>query len=129
MILNHYVYMSRNHNKEIGQRLKKILIDELGLQQSKLAALLGYSSNSMLSRIFSGEKGATTKVLRRLHEEYNINLNYVLLGIGSHFINDQKTYIQEPSVPYESKTIDIYQVLADHERRLRMLEQQNQRTD
>lgn len=76
--------MRRNINfLEIGQRLKSVR-KELDLQQKDMAAALKMPA-SYLSEIESGKGNPGPDFFIKLFSEYNISMDYLVLGIGDMF--------------------------------------------
>lgn len=68
---------------EIGERLKNIRI-ELRLQQKDMAETLGIAP-SYLCEIESGRANPGPEFFKRMATSYNVNLDYVFLGVGEIF--------------------------------------------
>ncbi len=78
--------------KEIGQRLEEI-IKKLGLKKGDIAKILGVDS-SLISRILKGERTLNVWQLKKLYDELNIDLNYLITGkrLKSKFMPSSKCY-------------------------------------
>ncbi len=63
----------------LGERLKASR-ERLGLNQSKLAAQLNFSSPTVVSRFERGERLPSTETLIRLAELHDIDLHWLLTG-------------------------------------------------
>ena len=73
---------------DVGQRIKDVRI-ALRLQQKEMAARLR-SAQSYLSEIESGKANPGLDFFLKLSYEFNVNLNYVFLGIGNMFFSTEK---------------------------------------
>jgi transcriptional regulator with XRE-family HTH domain len=69
---------------ELGQRLK-LARKELNIQQKEMAADLKMPA-SYLSEIESGKGNPGPEFFMKLFSEYNISMDYLVLGIGEMFI-------------------------------------------
>jgi transcriptional regulator with XRE-family HTH domain len=70
---------------EIGERIKNIRM-ELHLQQKDVADALKISP-SYLSEIENGNGNPGPEFFKRLAIAFNVNLHYIILGIGDKFFN------------------------------------------
>lgn len=77
---------------EISEKLILIL-KEKELKAVNLAEILGKSSG-YVSNILNGDNNPGIEVLTLLNEKLNVNINWLLTGKGSMFINDE--YLQTP---------------------------------
>lgn len=73
---------------DVGQRIKDVRI-ALRMQQKDMAAKLG-TVQSYLSEIESGKANPGPDFFLKLSHEFNVNLNYVFLGIGDMFFSTKK---------------------------------------
>jgi len=77
------------HNKiTIIRFVKRIKIIRGDLYQDDFAAFLGVHRNTV-KNWERGLKFPSGEVLIRLYEIFNVNLNWLLLGTGKPFLNDQ----------------------------------------
>ena len=67
-----------------GKRIKEVR-NALRLNQQELADLFDIS-RSFIASIECGNKSLSKKHLRTLLIDYNVNINYILSGIGEMFI-------------------------------------------
>jgi len=72
---------------KLNERLKKIRI-ELKLNQQQLADQLGVTQ-AAISATEKGKNNLTSETLYILLTKYNINLNYLIAGIGTMFIKEE----------------------------------------
>lgn len=72
-----------------GNRIKKIR-EELRLTQEQFANIFGFN-RAYLSAIEKDKSKLSVDNLVKLLLTYNVNMNYVLGGIGSMFIGQHKT--------------------------------------
>jgi transcriptional regulator with XRE-family HTH domain len=70
-----------------GKRVKEIR-EKLQLNQEEFAKLFGVS-RSFITQVESGNKFLKRKYLSYLLETYNININYLLAGIGEPFLTKE----------------------------------------
>lgn len=84
--------IEKNENivRKVGERLKCIR-EELNLMQKDFAGELGISAPS-LSEIETGRNRPGIELLVKLAERFNVNLYYILLGIGEMFANPVMDY-------------------------------------
>jgi ribosome-binding protein aMBF1 (putative translation factor) len=73
--------------QEIGARIRKIR-KELGLTQAELVAK-SKRKCGVMSRIELGEVSPRLELLISLYRDYNVNINYVLVGEGEMFRPDR----------------------------------------
>lgn len=66
-------------NKEIGQRIKK-LRENKNLTQNELANLLGYSNNSVISKIENGDIEISIHITEQLKGIFNVSTDYLYFG-------------------------------------------------
>lgn len=83
--------------EEFGQRLKEIR-QQLRLLQKDFAASLEVTG-SFLSEVEKGKANPGFDVLKRIYYVYNVNLNYLIDGIGEPFVDRN-----QPAVPISSAT-------------------------
>lgn len=108
--------------KQVDQsiRLKK-LIKALNLNQLSFSKSLGMTQPN-ISKMMNGERQLSIEVLNRMSDRYNVNLHWLLTGVGEMFLEelpDKKFQVNEDSVPYTGKGR-----LEELEERLKRLEEQ-----
>ena len=77
----------------LGERLKAVR-ERLGLNQSKLASQLNFSSPTVVSRFERGERLPSTETLIKLAELYEIDLHWLLTGKPSPTLKDAISQLQ-----------------------------------
>ncbi len=75
---------------KVGQRIKKIR-NLLNMSQEELASVAGITKQA-ISNIENSKSLPSLNMLRQLSVNYNIDLNYVISGIGSYFISQNGDY-------------------------------------
>jgi len=106
--------MKKNSNKEIGIRFSCVRVGE-GLSQADFAASLGISLRTC-AHIEAGTRPPSAETVLALHRAYNIQPNWVLLGVGlpemgedskalNDFLDELEMYIEETntSISYAAK--------------------------
>lgn len=76
-----------------GIRLRK-LREELGHSQKEFADILG-TSNQLISRYEIEALGVNYEFLQNLHNKTQVNLNWLVVGVGEMFISEEVTIFKE----------------------------------
>ena len=76
--------------KKIASRIKKIR-QLLKLSQEELAQKLGVTKQA-ISNIENEKSLPSIQLLHKLTVDYSVNSNYVIAGVGSIFLNNEKSY-------------------------------------
>jgi len=76
-----------NLNKIIGNRLKKIR-ECLDLNISELSNVVEESPD-VIEKIEKGEKSCSLELLKKYGECFNVNLNWLIRGVGRMFLDCQ----------------------------------------
>jgi transcriptional regulator with XRE-family HTH domain len=92
--------------KQVDQsiRLKK-LIKALNLNQLSFSKSIGMTQPN-ISKMMNGERQLSIEVLNRMSERYNVNLHWLLTGVGEMFLEempDQISQVSEDAVSYKRK--------------------------
>lgn len=72
-----------------GNYLQEILF-ELNLSQAEMAEKLGISKQQ-INNIISDKSSLTQNTMKILYNDFNVNLNYLLSGVGDMFNNSDKS--------------------------------------
>lgn len=72
----------------VNHRLKEVRF-AIGIKRNKLADEL-HISNSHLANIENGKRSISVELICGLYEKYQISSAYLLFGIGSMFVNEEK---------------------------------------
>ena len=91
-----------------GSRLKKYR-EYLKLSQDDVAKLLG-SSSAYISLVENNRSKLSVENLVKLLLKYNINLNYLLAGIGQPFNTGEKQEIKQDFIKEIEKILMQYEV-------------------
>ncbi len=75
--------------KNLGLRLKKIR-KQIGCSQDEFAAKLGVTKQA-ISNIENSKSAPSVNILSKLALDYNINLNYLIIGKGSVYSLDENS--------------------------------------
>ena len=76
--------------KEIALRIKKVR-QVMKLSQEALAQKLGVTKQA-ISNIENSKSAPSIQLLYKLAVDHNVNCNYIIAGIGSVFLNNEKSY-------------------------------------
>lgn len=79
--------MKSDNVTAIGKRLKDVR-RTLKVQQKEAAAILSTSA-SYISEIEAGKANPGPEFFLKFYNAFNVNLNYIFLGIGEMFLGDQ----------------------------------------
>lgn len=79
-------------NKEIGQRIKK-LREQKNLSQLELAKLLGYSNNSIISKIENGDTEVSIHQMDKLKGIFGVSIEYLYYGVDEKNVINKKDEI------------------------------------
>jgi len=71
--------------KGVGERLRKLRTEFLGMTQKELAQVLGVKQNT-ISQWEKEERDIPTAVYETLATEFNVNINWLLTGSGEPFL-------------------------------------------
>ncbi len=105
--------MKRESAKDIGQRVKAVR-RALRYQQKEVAAALNIAAG-YLSDIESGKANPGPEFFVKFAREYNVNLNYIFLGIGDMLLDaDRKMTVREFSFDEEVDSIEKLNWLMEH---------------
>ncbi len=100
--------MKRETVTDVGQRIKDVRLN-LRLQQKEMAAALQMAP-SYLSEIEGGKANPGPEFFLKLVYEYKVNPNYLFLGVGGMFL-DQDLKIQEEEFDLVGGDIDSLEKL------------------
>lgn len=105
--------MKRESTKDIGQRVKAVR-RALRYQQKDVAAALDMAAG-YLSEIEAGKANPGPEFFVKFAREYNVNLNYIFLGIGDMLLGaDRKMTIREFNFDEEVDSIEKLNWLMEH---------------
>lgn len=106
--------MKKNTDLEIGVRFSSVRVGE-GLSQAAFASSLDISTRTC-AHIEAGTRPPSAETILSLHQVYNIQPNWILLGVGvpevgedskalHEFLDDLDKYIEEnnASITYQAK--------------------------
>jgi len=108
-------------NIEAGKRLS-ILIRELGMNSRKFAISLKIDP-SYISKMEKGEKAISKKAMAKMHELYDVNLEWLMFGKGNLFrsvvpqgtAGTQHTAEQKTTIPdFKPSVSDYFELLKKH---------------
>ena len=100
--------MKRETVTDVGQRIKDVRLN-LRLQQKEMAASMQMAP-SYLSEIEAGKANPGPEFFLKLAYEYNVNPNYLFLGVGRMFL-DQDLKIHEEEFNLVGGDIDSLEKL------------------
>ena len=83
------------------ERFKSIRI-ALKFTQVEFANQLDGVTQANITDIERGRVKIPIDILYKLHEKWNININWLLSGKGTMFINSTMTVVTEPATPYHT---------------------------
>ena len=95
--------------KNIGTRIK-FLRKHLGKSQDELASILGITKQA-ISNMENSKSTPSPAVLYKMHTELDVNLNYIITGIGDLYISSKgkealkQTILKEVEALLDSKGI------------------------
>ena len=105
--------MKRESTKDIGQRVKAVR-RALRYQQKDVAAALDMAAG-YLSEIEAGKANPGPEFFVKFALEYNVNLNYIFLGIGDMLLGaDRKMTIREFNFDEEVDSVEKLNWLMEH---------------
>ncbi len=81
--------MDQENSKNIGRRLT-LVIESLNLKQKEFANSIGVAP-STVSAIINATYLPSADFLTRLLNKFNVNINFLLQGIGGMFLPDEST--------------------------------------
>jgi transcriptional regulator with XRE-family HTH domain len=81
--------MKTDYKKAIGERIREVR-QTLHITQREFADTLGLSPGN-LSSIETARCNATSSLLYAISQNYDVNVNYILRGIGKMFLSDESS--------------------------------------
>lgn len=85
------------NNIEIGRRIRKLRKD-LDMTQTQLAKELNYKSNSVISKLETGDSELTATQIRKFTKYFNVSTDYLLKGISNNSNEDNGNYTKQIKV-------------------------------
>jgi len=70
--------------KKIGERIKQ-LRKQLGISQDEFAVQIGLKQRT-LSYIENGNRSILCSIVKKIHKEFNVNLEWIIFGKGEMFL-------------------------------------------
>ena len=105
--------MKRESTKDIGQRVKAVR-RALRYQQKDVAAALNMAAG-YLSDIEAGKANPGPEFFVKFAREYNVNLNYIFLGIGDMLLDaDREMIVREFNFDEEVDSVEKLNWLMEH---------------
>lgn len=78
----------------------KILRKQLGFSQEEFASKLGITKQA-ISNIETGKSSPSPLILFKMHQEMDINLNYVIAGDGEMFLTEKNNELLKETLMKE----------------------------
>ena len=75
--------------KNIGSRIK-LLRKQMGKSQEEFASVLGLTKQA-ISNMENSKSAPSTAVLYKMHTEFDVNLNYIITGLGDLYTSAKGT--------------------------------------
>jgi len=99
------------------------LIKELGIRKMEFAEAVGISTGN-LSDWLRGKTEPSAKAFARIHEKYNVNLNWLIVGKGPMFYEAKANVMAEERTAYAVKKKTEEVDLANLQERMGQLEKE-----
>lgn len=105
-----------NANVDISYRIKT-LREKKGLEQSDIAELMGYKSQSTISKWEGGKNLPNGRKLVQLAQILNTSTDYILYGVEKPKISDIQSIYDDLNDTNKSKVVDFASALRDKQNR------------